>query len=287
MVRRAAVLLPLLVLACSSGNPTGSGSPRVDTSTLFMVSDPVVYSVRPAWSPDGKVIAFSAGVRGHSDSTMVFGVSASGGQPYRLSGPDSYTPCYLGNGDAAWYQGWIDPDRDMHVMAAGQVLRRFNGSDVGWQVGAGASPGELSLCSSGLHALVVWDTAAWCLNWSGGIFAARQVDEVVRSGAVAPSGDRIAYSTADGAIVVAGFDGTGRTQVGSGSNPTWATQQVIGYVAQGGSGYVVHDLDSGTTTTYPWNYPGQPPALSPAADAVAYRVWSGDQAGIAVARLRD
>jgi len=304
-------LVSVLALGCSGGGgddsptPPAPTGPHIATTVIFSSANPLVYNVKPEWSPDGTKIAFEAGYTNPANANDpdnggwdVYTVSATqGATPVRVSKySDAHwddagkAPAYTSNGTLVYWVGAIDGQTGLHLMAAatGQaenlpapsIYRSYTSADVPdtW------SPGGMTISADGTKVIQIWAGTSCLLDWSGGGAAPAATNfPGAILGVISREGTHMAYEKGDGTIAYKALSGGSETVLGAGSNPSWATGGRLGFAVS--TGYKVHDIDTGTSVTYAGSGPYQEPSLSWDASKIAYRNFGSANTGISIGRL--
>jgi len=267
-----AALLALPMAACERDPaPTDPGpgdGPWLSETVLVAPEADFLIDAAPDWSHDGRWIVFAA----HWASSVWKTAPSPGDLPLLVSDPDvtiwsegSYTPGYLGDGRIFFYQGWSSGEQIMRVMAADTnqieaeppptLLHRFTGPDVGLAENQASSPHMLSMSRDGTRAVGLW-RSFYTLDWGSAraqVLVSRRPEilEGAPSARISRDGSRIAYESPEGLIAWMDFTGDEAEAIGRGRCPSWSGDSAaIGYVSADGWHYKIHNLVTGSTTSY-------------------------------------
>jgi hypothetical protein len=297
-------LTTILAIGCG-GKGGGDTGPHIATTVIFSSVNPMVYSVKPEWSPDGTKIAFEGSYTNPSNPSDpdnggwdVFTVNATpGATPVRISKYSSTswelagrTPTYTSSGILVYWVGSITGQTGLHLMAAatGQVENSpapsIHHSYASADVPSTWSPNGMTISGDGSKVVQIWSLGSCLLDWSGGGAAPVSTTFTGASqGVISREGTHIAYGKSDGTIAYKAISGGAETVLGTGSNPSWATGGRLGFAVS--NGYKVHNINNGSAVIYAGSGPYQEPTLSWDASKIAFRNFGAANTGISVGTL--
>jgi hypothetical protein len=176
-------------------------------------------NVAPAWSPDGRQIAFSRFTVGHG-SSQIYIVDAAGRRVHRAthdSASDSY-PTWLKDGRIVFH-GWDEGQPFLGYIDAGGRTVKVRGipGDVDW---VDWSPDGKRIAFQRGQSARGEQHEIWISNADGS--DARLIVENAGHPDWSPDGTRIAFADGDNTLGIVNADGTGRLRLGQGSQPDWS-----------------------------------------------------------------